>query len=34
MNALSTTKVDTELYTTSNAQTTGHCYGGVLGDLA
>ena len=34
MNALSTTSVDTELYTTSNAQTTGHCHGSISGDLA
>ena len=34
MNCISTTQVDTELYTTSNAQTLGYCHGSVSGELA
>ena len=34
MDALSTTSVDTEMYTTSGNQSTGYNHGGVLGDLA
>jgi hypothetical protein len=34
MNCISTTQVDTEMYTVANAQATGYNHGSVLGDLA
>ena len=34
MSCVSTTQVDTEQYTTANAQTTGYNHGSVSGDLA
>ena len=34
MSCISTTQVDTEQYTTANAQTTGYNHGSVSGDLA